>query len=164
MSFLWCGSFVRSVSRLLLKTKLIPLPRQRCMLQGWLEILFYARLPNDSSPTPHFPLPIPHALWLLPSSQMAMASCHATQRPLAWQARKAWMCRRRCWIPLLLEMRARFLSFHAGDFMHALHCAKFIDKKESWSHHQWNLVSRYKSIYGYKGKIITCETESADAQ
>lgn len=29
------------------------------------------------------------------------------------------------WIPLLLEMRARFLSFHAGDFMHALHFAKF---------------------------------------
>lgn len=45
ISCLWC----RSVARLLLKTKLIPLPRPRCTLQGWLEILFYARLPNDSS-------------------------------------------------------------------------------------------------------------------
>lgn len=136
---------VRSVSRLLLKTKLIPLPRPRCMLQGWLEILFYARLPNDSSPTSSLPIP-PRALWLLPSSQMAMASCHATQRPLPWQARKAWMCRRRCWIPLLLEMRARFLSFHAGDFMHALHCTKLVTTKVSRSHQQRNYVYRFKSI------------------
>lgn len=37
------------------------------------------------------------------------------------------------WIPLSLEMRARFLSFHAGDFMHALHCTKFQAKRLSLS-------------------------------
>lgn len=120
-------------------------------------------------PSTHPPVPTPHALWLLPSSQMAMASCHATQRPLPWQARKAWMFRRRCWIPLLLEMRARFLSFHAGDFMHALHCAKLVITKVSWSQHNWNVVFRYKSIlrmqttYKYiYYKIIT--NEFVDAQ